>query len=481
MESLPLPDPHDPGISAKAATGFERKWWVLLAIGVGTFMTALDISVVNTVLPVVNRSFGRDGDVAAIEWVVIVYLLVVSGLLLTFGRLGDLRGHRFIYLAGFFVFVGSSVLCGLAPSALALVGFRAVQALGAAMLSANSPAILTKSFPDSQRGRALGLQATMTYLGLTVGPALGGWLTDLYSWRAVFFINLPVGVLALALSLWAVPHDGAERSAERFDLAGALLFSAGLVALLLGLNQGSSWGWQSLPILGLLLAAAIFLGLFVRNELHITNPMLDLSLFARRLFTTSTVSAILNYICVYGILFLMPFYLIQGRQLSASQAGLLLSAMPVAMAVVAPVSGTLSDWVGSRLPSVLGMAILAAGLFLLARLGPQAPLAQVALALGVAGLGIGIFVSPNTSALMGSAPRHRQGIAAGILATARNVGMVLGVGLSGAVFTTVLARRSAAAAGGLYDAIRISLYAAAGFALLGLILSAARGNSNTGA
>ncbi|HEX7974631.1 MAG TPA: MFS transporter, partial [Anaerolineales bacterium] len=170
-----------------------------------------------------------------------------------------------------------------------------------------------------------------------------------------------------------------------------------------------------------------------------------------------------------------------GRQLSASQAGLLLSAMPVAMAVVAPVSGTLSDWVGSRLPSVLGMAILAAGLFLLARLGPQAPLAQVALALGVAGLGIGIFVSPNTSALMGSAPRHRQGIAAGILATARNVGMVLGVGLSGAVFTTVLARRSAAAAGGLYDAIRISLYAAAGFALLGLILSAARGNSNTGA
>ncbi|HEX7976356.1 MAG TPA: MFS transporter, partial [Anaerolineales bacterium] len=310
MESLPLPDPHDPGISAKAATGFERKWWVLLAIGVGTFMTALDISVVNTVLPVVNRSFGRDGDVAAIEWVVIVYLLVVSGLLLTFGRLGDLRGHRFIYLAGFFVFVGSSVLCGLAPSALALVGFRAVQALGAAMLSANSPAILTKSFPDSQRGRALGLQATMTYLGLTVGPALGGWLTDLYSWRAVFFINLPVGVLALALSLWAVPHDGAERSAERFDLAGALLFSAGLVALLLGLNQGSSWGWQSLPILGLLLAAAIFLGLFVRNELHITNPMLDLSLFARRLFTTSTVSAILNYICVYGILFLMPFYLI---------------------------------------------------------------------------------------------------------------------------------------------------------------------------
>lgn len=480
MDTLSLPESHEPELPEKAETGIDRKWWVLVAVGVGTFMTALDTSVVNTILPVVNKSFGSAGNVAAIEWVVIVYLLVLSGLLLSFGRLGDLRGHRPVYLAGFFVFVGSSVLCGLAPTPLFLVSLRAVQALGAAMLSANSPAILTKSFPASQRGRALGLQATMTYLGLTVGPTLGGWLADQYSWRAVFFINLPVGVIALALSLWAVPYDSFAHLTERFDWAGALLFSAGLVTLLLGLNQGSTWGWSSLPILTLLLSAAGFLTWFVRNELQTASPMLDLSLFTRRLFTTSTVSAVLNYICVYSILFLMPFYLIQGRQFSASQAGLLLSAMPVVMAVVAPLSGTLSDWVGSRLPSTLGMAFLAAGLFLLAQLGPQAPLASVALALGVAGFGIGIFVSPNTSALLGAAPRHRQGIASGILATARNVGMVLGVGLAGAVFTTVLAQHAAADPAGLFDAIRLSLLAAAGFAILGIAFTGVRGNPSSG-
>lgn len=447
----------------------DPKWWVLLAIGIGTFMTALDTSVVNTVLPIINQTFG--GEIASVEWVVIIYLLLVSGMLLSFGRLGDLRGQRLIYLAGFFGFILSSVLCGQARSTLELVIFRGIQALGAAMLSANSPAILTKSFPASQRGQALGLQATMTYLGLTVGPSLGGWLTDQFSWRAVFYINVPVGLLAFILSWRFVPRDTQTVSNERFDLPGAAIFMAGLVALLLGLNQGHNWGWSSLPILGLLLAAVILLALFVWVELHSPYPMLDLSLFSQRLFSTSTLAAVLNYVCVYTIIFIMPFYLIQARGFSASEAGLLLTAMPITMAILAPISGTLSDKIGARLPSTVGMLAIAAGLFMLSGLGPSSSNTQITLALVIAGAGIGVFISPNTSALMGAAPRRQQGIAAGVMATARNVGMVLGIGFAGAVFTTVLSNSAQAEFLAIFPAAQMAFLAAIVVAVIGAVVS----------
>jgi MFS family permease len=191
----------------------KSRWWILVAVGVGSFMTALDGSVVNIILPVVSQAFKT--DVATIEWVVTVYLLVISGLLLSFGRLGDLRGHKLVYMSGFVVFVVSSALCGLAPSVGVLIAARALQAIGGAMFVANSPAILTKNFPASQRGQVLGLQATMTYLGLTVGPSLGGWLTSRYGWEAVFYINIPVGLLAVWLSLYFIPRDAITERTER--------------------------------------------------------------------------------------------------------------------------------------------------------------------------------------------------------------------------------------------------------------------------
>jgi EmrB/QacA subfamily drug resistance transporter len=449
-----------------------KKWWVLIAVGVSTFMSALDTSVVNIVLPIVNEDFHT--SVATVEWIVIIYLLLVSGLLLSFGRLGDLHGHRRIFLTGFLIFIGSSMACGLAGTPGWLIAFRGFQAIGAAMLSANSPAILTKSFPDSQRGQALGMQATMTYLGLTVGPSLGGWLTVQFSWRAVFFINVPVGLLALLISFLFVPHDGGHTGTEKFDLRGAGLFMAGLIALLLGLNQGESWGWTSPAILGLLLAAAVFLGVFLAVELRVPNPMLDLSLFQRRIFSAAVASAILNYICVYSILFLMPFYLLQGRLLSPDQAGLLLSAQPLVMAVAAPVSGTLSDRIGSRIPGTVGMLILALGLLLLATLQQASSSLLIILALAVSGLGIGIFISPNNSALMGAAPRNRQGTAAGVLATARSVGMVLGIGLAGAIFTTVLGRQAPVASPQLFQALQAGFTGALIAALLGTAITALR-------
>jgi EmrB/QacA subfamily drug resistance transporter len=454
-----------------AETDVQANWWVLVTVGLGTFMSALDGSVVNTLLPVLGRALGT--SVAGIEWVTTVYLLVISGLLLSVGRAGDLFGHKRFYLAGFVVFVVGSALCGLARSAGLLIALRALQALGASMLMATGPAILTRSFPMTMRGRALGALGTFTYLGLTVGPSFGGWLAGAYGWPSVFYINVPVGVVAILLAMRSVADDRAERREESFDFMGAALFTIGLVALLVALNQGHAWGWTSALTVGLIVASAAVLVLFVRAELHRDDPMLDLSLFRGRVFSAATASALLNYACVYSVLFVLPFLLIQGRGLSASEAGVVLTAQPIVMAVVAPVSGTMSDRLGSRGLATAGMLVLGIGLVLLALLVTHASLGAIAGALAVVGLGVGTFVSPNNSALMGAAPMHRQGIASGVLATARNVGMVLGVGFAGAVFTTVLSRASTPATG-LPAAVKASLLAAAVLAAVGTVLSALR-------
>jgi EmrB/QacA subfamily drug resistance transporter len=350
-----------------------------------------------------------------------------------------------------------------------------LQALGAAMLFANSPAILTKTFPGAERGRALGLQGTMTYLGLTTGPFLGGWLASRFSWHAVFFINIPVGLLAVWLAWRVIPNDSPSERREAFDLYGSLTFMAGLVLLLFALNRGQEWGWLSPLILGLIIVSILILCLFVWIELRVPAPMLDLSLFQSRVFNTAAISPVLNYIGIYSLLFLMPFYLIQGRGLSPAQAGLILTAQPLVMALMAPFAGTFSDRIGAQIPTTLGMLVMAVGLFMLSRLTPDSPIAYVVVGMAVSGLGSGMFVAPNNSALMGAAPRNRQGIASGVLALSRNVGMVLGVGLTGAVFTTMLARGQASDPVTLIHAVDAGLLFAMGAVLLAALSSFLRG------
>jgi len=446
------------------------RWLILITIGVGTFMSALDGSIVNTLLPVMASDL--HATIAGIEWVSTVYLLVVSSLLLGFGRAGDIYGNKKMYVAGFIGFVAGSALCGLAPTAGALIGLRGLQAIGAAMLFANAPAILTKSFPPQQRGRALGALGTFTYLGLTVGPSLGGWLSGAFGWRSVFYINVPVGAIAITLALWFIVHDKPEGTKEAFDFKGAFLFMVGLVVLLGALNEGHAMGWMDSRIVGMFVISMVMFSAFIYVELHAKSPMLDLSLFSDLVFSSTTLSALLNYCSVFSVLFALPFLLIQGRGLTAQHAGLILTAQPIVMAVMAPVSGILSDKIGSRIPATIGMVILIVGILLLAATIEMSSLVPVAAALGVIGLGVGLFVSPNNSALMGAAPRQRQGIASGVLATARNLGMVLGIGISGAVFTTMMSRHAdAPQVAAMVIAVRASLYVAAGLAVVGTATS----------
>jgi EmrB/QacA subfamily drug resistance transporter len=456
----------------------RRQWRVLFAVGFGTLMSALDASVVNTALPLIKEGLGA--SVETIQWVVTVYLLGLAGLLLTFGRLGDLRGHRKVYLLGFGVFLAGSACCATAGGVRILILYRAVQSLGAAMIVANSPAILTATFPPTQWGRALGAQATMTYLGLTLGPSLGGWLADQYGWRAIFLINLPIGGIALLASWKFIRPDAASRArAEPFDLPGAALFLAALVSLLAALNKAHDWGWASTPSL-LLFAGGAGLGFaFVAVERGKAHAMLDLSLFRSRIFASAVGSAVMNYVAVSSIIFLLPFYLIPGRGFSASHAGLLMTVQSLVMAAVSPISGSISDRVGSRTPALTGLLLSAFGLFLLSRVGASTPLTVVAAALVLTGLGNGVFVAPNNSALMGAAPKGRQGLAAGMMATARVAGMALGVGVAGAVLTTVQARMPAAdASTRLIGGVDAGFLTAAAVALAACFVTMARGGTN---
>lgn len=446
----------------------HNKWWILATLGIGTFMSALDASVVNTILPVIQRELHCNTD--AVQWVITVYLLLVSGLLLTAGRIGDLRGHRLVCIAGFLLFVTGSAACGLAGHIGTLTSARVIQAFGAAMIFAASPAILTTAFPPEQLGQALGLQATMTYLGLAFGPSFGGWLTDALGWQSVFFINVPVGGAALAAGLLFIPKLPAANHGESFDRLGAGVFMIGLSSLLLALNQGHAWGWLSPLTLSLIATSVVILTLFVLLERRVSFPMLDLNLFHSRLFSAAVGSAVLNYMSTAMVTFLMPFYLIKQLGWSPSKTGLLMTVQPLVMAVTAPISGSISDRLGgSRLPATLGMAILSGGLFLLAWLQPDSVWHHAALGLAVVGLGAGMFNSPNNSALMGSAPANRRGIAAGVMATARNGGMMLGVALAGAVVTTMEAFGRT-----LLEAVRTSFLIGVALAAVGAALTVVR-------
>jgi EmrB/QacA subfamily drug resistance transporter len=351
------------------------------------------------------------------------------------------------------VFTASSALCGAAPSLLSLVIFRAVQGVGGAMMMAISPAMTTRAFPSNERGRALGIIAAIVAVGTSTGPALGGIITGALTWRWIFYINIPVGVIGVFATLRFLPEKMRfDRAGQRFDLMGAILLWAGLTSLMLGMTFGQEAGWDSVTIVGLFSASVVLLILFGIVEKRVSQPIVDLSLFRIRLFAASLASSFLSFMALFAVVFLMPFYLEELRGFAPDHAGLLLTAVPLTIGLVAPVSGYLSDIFGSRVLSSLGLAIGSAGLWFLGNLTPQTSIRGIIWPLVIAGLGQAIFQSPNNNAIMGSVPPNRLGTASGFLATVRVLGQGFSVAIAGAIFTScggaragvVLSQRSAA-------------------------------------
>jgi EmrB/QacA subfamily drug resistance transporter len=409
-----------------------NKWAVMAILAVGIFMATLDSSIVNISLPTIARYFGVPLN-GAIEWVVIAYLVVIAGVLLTTGRLADMIGRKPIWAAGLVIFTASSAVCGAASSLAMLIAARALQGLGGALIMAISPAMLISAFPAHERGRALGMNAVIVALGVSVGPTLGGLITEHFTWRWIFYVNVPIGIIGVIATL-RVLTERMRWGRGRFDPLGAVLLAIGLVALTLGLSFGQEWGWNSPLLIGTLVLGILAIAALALVELRVSDPIIDFSLLKRRVFLSANVSLVLSFLALFAVSFMLPFYLEELRGFQTAEAGLLLTPLPLTIAVIAPFSGTLADRIGTRWLAAGGLSIACFGLILISQLNAQSSVWDIVWRLVVTGAGQAMFQSPNNSALMGAAPRNRQGSASGFLATGRVVGQSISVALAGAIF-----------------------------------------------
>jgi len=410
----------------------KYKWRILAAVLSGSVMGPIDASIVNVIMPTIADAFGV--DIASVSWVSMTYLLVLSSLLLTYGRMGDMWGFKRLYLSGLAIFALASALCGLAPSFAFLIAARALQALGAGMFMAVVPAIITSTFPAWERGKALGFSGLTVAAGLALGPSLGGFLTQIFGWKAAFYVNVPIGAASFIATKRVLPGDQREKN-NSFDIAGSALAFIFLGSLLLVLSQGEKWGWLSPPVLVLISVAAVSLVLFVQVEKRVQSPMLDLSIFSYRLFTAANLASLANFMSQYVVAFMTPFYMQNYLKLEVGRVGLIMTTLPLVILVVAPFSGSLSDRVGTRWLAFSGQSACMLGLGLMTLNISSLTPSKISFFLAIYGLGSGLFQSPNNSAIMGSVPKKYLGIASSVLATVRNVGMVSGVAVATAVYT----------------------------------------------
>jgi EmrB/QacA subfamily drug resistance transporter len=411
------------------------KWAVFLIVAVGVFMATLDSSIVNISLPSIAHYFSVPLN-GAVEWVIISYLVATAAILLTAGRLADMIGRKTVWTAGLAIFTGGSAICGAAPSLLLLIVARALQGIGGALIMAVSPALLTGAFPPEERGRALGLNAVNVALGVSVGPTLGGLITAYFSWRWIFYVNVPIGIIGIIATL-RILTEKTRRNPGRFDPLGAILLAVGLAALTGGLSFGTELGWTSPFLIGMLVIAAIALILLPFVETRVPNPIIDFGMFRNRVFFSANVSLILSFMSLFAVSFMLPFYLEELRAFPTQEAGLLLTPLPITLAIIAPFSGALADRIGTRWLAAGGLTLSCIGLILISQLNEHSSVFDIIWRLVLTGMGQAIFQSPNSSALLGSAPRNQQGSASGFLALGRTIGQSISVALAGTIFAAL--------------------------------------------
>lgn len=414
---------------------------VVATVCVGAFMGQLDASIVTLAFPALRTEF--HATLGAVEWVALAYLLALVATVTAVGRVADVWGRKLLYTYGFAVFTVSSAACALAPSLPVLVAFRVVQGVGAAMLQANSVALITTAVPAGRLGRGIGAQGAAQAVGLALGPAVGGVLIALGGWRLLFLVNVPAGLLGTVAGLLLLPRSRELAPRTRFDWTGLGLATPAVCALLLALSLGAG-GELDLAATASLAAVAVAAGVaFVRHERRAANPMLDLGLFRRRPFAVGITAGLLAYLVLFGVLFVTPFFLETARSQRTELAGLTLAALPVALALAAPLAGGLTDRLGPRAPTVAGMLVTSGALVALAAT-VLAHGSTVLLAAGLAavGAGLGAFTPANNAAIMTSVPKRRAGVAGGVLNLTRGVGTSLGVTLTGLVFGLVAGRAS---------------------------------------
>lgn len=411
-----------------------EKRTVLTIACLGSFLPPFMGSSINLALPVIGKEFQLDAIM--LSWVAIVYLLSSAMFLLPFGRAGDIYGRKKIYTIGIAIYTFGSLLCGLAFSTPSLIVFRIIQGLGSSMVFGTSVAILTSVFPPQERGRALGINVACVYMGLSLGPFVGGLLTHYLGWRSIFFFNIPFGILVLYMVKTRLEGEWAEAKGEKIDYIGSLLYGVALVMIMYGLARLQTGLGQILAAVGAAAAVAFFI--FETKQEH---PVLNVKLFTHNIvFALSNLAAFIHYSATFSVTFLMALYLHYIKGLSPQQAGLVLVAQPVMMALFSPLAGRLSDRIEPRLVSSAGMAITCVTLFVLAFIGPDTSLAYIVGVFIIMGFGYAQFSSPNVNAIMGSVERRFLGMASGTMGTMRTVGMTLSMGIVMMIFSIFIGK-----------------------------------------
>ena len=461
----------------------KKNWVIFSLVAIAVFMSTLDTSIVNIALPVIMKDLKT--PLTTIEWIPMIYLLTVSSLLLPFGRLSDIKGRRWVYCSGFFIFSIASLLCGVAPDAIWLIAARSLQGMAAAMLMACSPALIVDTFPASERGKALGMVGTVVAAGLTAGPVLGGLIINFFSWRAIFFINIPIGIVSAILAFRILKHGkGNIDRKDPFDWMGTVILAFGFSLFIYVISNAYSWGFTSARTILLLLISIIAIVLFMKIEKRMDYPIFQTSLLKIRLFLLPLISAAILYISLFTMVFLMPFYLVYPYGFSIDKAGYTMVIPFAFLFFISPLSGYISDRIGSRTLCTVGMLVISIALFFLSRLTPAQTYISVAWPLALVGIGTGIFVSPNNSTVMSAIPEAHRGVASGTVATSRNLGMAIGVALSGLIFHSIFYSLSGGLTLKVYKpeleavfitAFRWAMFAGGLVACIGVVVSFLRG------
>lgn len=453
--------------------GKGRRLLILANACVLTFMATLDGSIVNIALPTISRSLGI--GIESVQWVVTSYLIAISALLLVWGRLSDIHGRRLIFAAGLAVFSIGSLLCGLSTSLAALVLSRVVQAVGASMSMALVQGIVTATFPPAERGKALGLVGSVVAVGSLCGPSLGGILVAAAGWRSIFFVNVPIGLIGFVATFLVMPESRAPEPRPSFDKTGAILLASAIALFFVGLLAFQE-GLLGAPAAALALVLAIVLFLVFLKAERKADPIVDESLFSNRTFRVGVWTSFLSFVSMTCYSFFMPFYLQSVRGLPVLQAGLVMSLYPLVTAVLAPVSGALSDRVNYRILTVFGLLCNAAGLALLTSLGAGSSIPHIGSIIVLLGLGGASFTPPNNSSVMGAVPRDRLGIAGGLNSFFRNLGMVGGATFAVSLFSLVTKTGMGQMQAGALEAslfmkgYRVVILSASAIALSGAVL-----------
>jgi EmrB/QacA subfamily drug resistance transporter len=452
-------------------TDENRKWWTLGAMCFALFMIMLDNTVVNVALPSIQRDLGA--SISGLEWTINGYTLSFAVLLATGGRLGDIFGRRRMFLIGVVVFAGSSATAGFAPDQTALVLSRVVQGVGAALMMPGTLSIITDAFPPSERGKAMGTWAGVSALALAVGPVLGGFLTEHVSWRAIFYINIPVAIGAVLATLFAVRESRDTSVGREVDYAGVAVLTVGLTALVLALVEGNSWGWGSAQIVALLAAAAVALPAFVAVENRVRAPMVQFELLSDRNFLGAVVVALIISFAMLGVFFFLALYMQDILRYSPLEAGVRFLPSTLMIVVVAPIAGRLSDRIGPRWLIVGGLALVAASLFVFSGIAVDSGYLDLLPGFMLLGIGIAMTMSPMTSAAMNAVPVQKAGIASGVLSMFRMVGGSLGVAVTGAIFQGVVGGSfETAQPQDFVDALSVAMTVSGVVAVLGAAIAA---------